>query len=338
MANFFNVMLHNVLSGPRTDPFPFGETFSPERIRGRVRIDPQLCIGCSMCRHVCVAGAINIHRFAEGWTITVWQDSCCLCASCRTYCPMHAITIDNDWHSAHLEEDKFKRIEQHTIHFVPCKRCGKPVRLLSLEKARELYCNDPNIDPDEIRQLCRDCRQKMDADAHSVCMLPLDAIYEAEARAEEEAKKAAAAAAARAAAEAEEAARKAAAEEAAKKAAEEAAREAAQTAARAAAEVEAKARAEEAAKAAEAASKAAADEAAKAAAEAAARADEAARKTAEEAAAKTAAEAAAKAAAEDAARAAAQAAALADTGSAAGKAADAAAAGEEAKAGDADKA
>ena len=208
MASFLNVMLHNVLDGPRTDPFPFGETFSPERIRGRVRIDPSLCIGCSMCRHVCVAGAINIQRFPEGWTITVWQGSCCLCASCRTYCPMHAITIDNDWHSAHLEEDKFKRIEQHTINFVPCKRCGKPVRLISEAKAKELYCNDPNVDVDEVRQLCRDCRQKQDADVHSVCMLPLEVLYEAEARAEENARKAR-----------EEAARKAAEEAAAEKAA-----------------------------------------------------------------------------------------------------------------------
>ena len=131
MGSFFNILLNNVISGPSTDPFPFGETFSPKTIRGRVRIDPDLCMGCGMCRHSCVAGAINIQKHkGKGWTITVWQDSCCLCASCLTYCPMHAVTIEPDWHSAHFEEDKFKRIEQHTIEFQPCPNCGNPTRVL----------------------------------------------------------------------------------------------------------------------------------------------------------------------------------------------------------------
>ena len=94
MGSIFNILLNNVVSGPCTDPFPFGETYSPKTIRGRVRIDPDLCMGCGMCRHSCVAGAINIQKHkGKGWTITVWQDSCSLCASCVTYCPMHAVTI-----------------------------------------------------------------------------------------------------------------------------------------------------------------------------------------------------------------------------------------------------
>ena len=45
MGSIFNILLNNVVSGPCTDPFPFGETYSPKTIRGRVRIDPDLCMG-----------------------------------------------------------------------------------------------------------------------------------------------------------------------------------------------------------------------------------------------------------------------------------------------------
>jgi len=168
MSSFLNILLKNVLGGPSTDPFPFGPTFEPKRLRGRVVIDPDKCMGCGMCKNSCVAGAIDITKDAEskGWTITVWQDSCCLCASCRTYCPMKAVDIVPDWHSAHFEEDKYSRIEQHTIEYQPCTVCGKPVRVLSLEKARELYRSDPSVDPEQVRHMCRSCRQIKDAEAH----------------------------------------------------------------------------------------------------------------------------------------------------------------------------
>ena len=83
MAGFLKILFRNLLQGPSTDPFPLGETFTPERLRGRVKIDPNLCMGCGVCRHVCAAGAINIRQKPDnsGYTITVWQNSCCLCAS-----------------------------------------------------------------------------------------------------------------------------------------------------------------------------------------------------------------------------------------------------------------
>ncbi len=79
---FLKILWDNLKKGPVTDPFPFGETYTPERLRGRVEIDPELCLGCGTCVHVCAAGAINISKFADGsgFEITVWRNSCCLCA------------------------------------------------------------------------------------------------------------------------------------------------------------------------------------------------------------------------------------------------------------------
>ena len=35
MAGFLKILFRNLLQGPSTDPFPLGETFTPERLRGR---------------------------------------------------------------------------------------------------------------------------------------------------------------------------------------------------------------------------------------------------------------------------------------------------------------
>ena len=76
---FLKILWDNLKKGPVTDAFPFGETYTPDRLRGRVEIDPALCVGCGTCVHVCAAGAINISKFEDGsgFEITVWRNSCC---------------------------------------------------------------------------------------------------------------------------------------------------------------------------------------------------------------------------------------------------------------------
>lgn len=109
---FLKILWDNLKKGPVTDAFPFGETYTPDRLRGRVEIDPALCVGCGTCVHVCAAGAINISKFEDGsgFEITVWRNSCCLCAQCRHYCPTKAVTLTNDWHSAHRATEKYTQI------------------------------------------------------------------------------------------------------------------------------------------------------------------------------------------------------------------------------------
>lgn len=74
---FLKILWDNLKKGPVTDAFPFGETYTPDRLRGRVEIDPALCVGCGTCVHVCAAGAINISKFEDGsgFEITVWRNS-----------------------------------------------------------------------------------------------------------------------------------------------------------------------------------------------------------------------------------------------------------------------
>lgn len=173
MAGFLKVLFRNLLEGPSTDPFPLGETFTPKKLRGRARVDPELCMGCGMCRHSCAAGAINISPLPDrsGFAITIWQNSCCLCASCRHYCPTGAMSITNDWHSAHPESERFTRLERQVIKYEPCAHCGELMRPLPAEVARRIYAHNPEIDPEVIRKICPACRQLEDA-KRTACILP----------------------------------------------------------------------------------------------------------------------------------------------------------------------
>ena len=165
MAGFLKVLFRNLMEGPSTDPYPLGPTFTPKRLRGKAVVDPDLCVGCGVCRHVCTAGAIDISPKPDksGYTITIWQDSCCLCANCRHYCPTGAMCITNDWHLVHPESEKYEMLEQHTIDYEPCAHCGTLIRPIPLKLAEKIYAHDANISPEEIRHLCPKCRQLEDA-------------------------------------------------------------------------------------------------------------------------------------------------------------------------------
>lgn len=164
MAAFLKVLLRNLLEGPSTDPYPLAPTkIEPERLRGRVVVDADLCMGCGICRHYCVAGAINIEQTEAGHTITIWHNACCRCAACRQYCPMGAISLVNDWHTAHEERQKYTSVEQKAIAYEPCSCCGKKIRPMPAKVLEKLYVNNPDIDLEHVRHLCPSCRQLEDA-------------------------------------------------------------------------------------------------------------------------------------------------------------------------------
>lgn len=165
MAGFLKVLLRNVLQGPSTDPYPFGPTFDPEGIRGKVVIDPDKCMGCGMCAYTCPGGAINIEKRDDGHTITVYHNTCCKCANCQEYCPTGAITMCGDWHAAHAFEVQYDQYVQEKVAKERCPVCGnlRVRRPIPLELAQRLYAGKTDVDADHARQLCRACRQMEDA-------------------------------------------------------------------------------------------------------------------------------------------------------------------------------
>ena len=136
---FLKILWDNLKKGPVTDAFPFGETYTPDRLRGRVEIDPALCVGCGTCVHVCAA--------------------CCLCAQCRHYCPTKAVTLTNDWHSAHRATEKYTQITRAKVKYDYCAVCGAKMRVLPQEVLNRIYAKHSEVDVDVISHLCPNCRR-----------------------------------------------------------------------------------------------------------------------------------------------------------------------------------
>jgi formate hydrogenlyase subunit 6/NADH:ubiquinone oxidoreductase subunit I len=160
MPRFLKILARNLLKGPATEAFPFKEAHTPARFRGRVALNPDLCVGCGICRHVCPGGAIHMEADEErtGYNFLVWHNSCCLCGSCRHYCPTGAIALTNNWHGAHYQADKYVQAEHHFVPYLHCSACGAPIRMLPPEVATRVYANNAAQVADLIR-LCPACRR-----------------------------------------------------------------------------------------------------------------------------------------------------------------------------------
>lgn len=160
---FLKILWNNLRKGPVTDPFPAGPTVEFERIRGQVELDSSLCVGCGTCRHVCTAGAINIAKNKNSFDVVVWHNACCRCAQCAVYCPTGAIKLTPNWHSAHLEGDKYKQVAEISVKYAKCSDCGANIRVLPPKLQEKCYATHPEVDVQQIVHLCPACRRKLQA-------------------------------------------------------------------------------------------------------------------------------------------------------------------------------
>ncbi|EPR37394.1 4Fe-4S ferredoxin iron-sulfur binding domain-containing protein [Desulfovibrio sp. X2] len=160
MFDFLKILAGNVVKGPSTDPFPFVEAKTPARFRGKVHMNPALCVGCAICRHVCAGAAIHIEERPDGsgYDFALWHNTCALCGLCRHYCPTGAISMSNDWHNAHPQSEKYEWCERHFVPFLSCEGCGAHIRPLPPALAGRIYA-DNDVDAAHLMRLCPQCRQ-----------------------------------------------------------------------------------------------------------------------------------------------------------------------------------
>lgn len=152
------VLLENLLKGPATEAFPFGEAKTPEAYRGRVAFDPSACTGCRTCQYVCAAGAIHFEEREGGLRFTLWHNSCVFCGMCARYCVSKAIHLTSDWHLAHEQSKKYELVEQGWVPFKPCTGCGKSMLPVAEPLMRQAFRGDSK-EIEALRQLCPECRQ-----------------------------------------------------------------------------------------------------------------------------------------------------------------------------------
>jgi len=161
VLSIFKVLWNNLKQGPSTDPFPFGETFTPARLRGKVTVDPESCVGCGVCATVCAGNAIkHVEREdGSGKDFYVWHNTCTFCGLCQHYCPTDAIRLTNNWSTAHRNEDKYKMKEHEFIPYARCSECNQPMPHMPHAMLGHIYGN-PTEELETIYSLCPECRRQ----------------------------------------------------------------------------------------------------------------------------------------------------------------------------------
>ncbi len=159
MLAYLKTVIGNLLKGPVTNHYPFTKTFEPKGLRGKIKYDSTACVACRICEYVCAGKAIQLKEAADGSGIdfVVWHNTCAFCGLCAYYCPTKAIRLTEDYHTAHLQAEKYDYAERGFIHYVPCSGCGTPMVPVARELLAAAYQDTENTA--YLRQLCEPCRQ-----------------------------------------------------------------------------------------------------------------------------------------------------------------------------------
>jgi Ni,Fe-hydrogenase III small subunit/NAD-dependent dihydropyrimidine dehydrogenase PreA subunit len=67
---------------------------APEKFRGLLYVDKDVCIGCKLCTTVCPNKSAHM---VEGRKAEINYNTCCFCGQCAEICPVKAIRIKSDY-------------------------------------------------------------------------------------------------------------------------------------------------------------------------------------------------------------------------------------------------
>ncbi len=96
--SFFSMsktLFKNLFHGPYTTQYPLKPKEKFERTRGKIEIDIDTCIFCSMCERRCPTGAIKVDKPKASWSIERFQ--CIQCGYCSDVCPKKCLRMDNQY-------------------------------------------------------------------------------------------------------------------------------------------------------------------------------------------------------------------------------------------------
>ena len=105
---FIKEAVSNLFSRPSCNMYPFVDSEASAGYRGRIKYDPEKCLGCGMCVRVCAGGAIEMKKEpvpeGEKITLTFNMGSCTFCNTCADFCSSKSITLTGDYHMIATEE------------------------------------------------------------------------------------------------------------------------------------------------------------------------------------------------------------------------------------------
>lgn len=131
LMKYAGFAIKNLFSKPATKNYPVIPREYPERTRGSIRNDIDLCIYCGMCQRKCPSGAITVDRAARTWTIE--RMGCVQCENCVNNCPKKCLHMEN----AYSEPSFTKTVD--TLHTeappAPEKPKFTPEQIEAMKKA-----------------------------------------------------------------------------------------------------------------------------------------------------------------------------------------------------------
>jgi formate hydrogenlyase subunit 6 len=102
------MMWNNLRRGYQTLLFPMRPAVT-QRFRGQVQFDPNLCIGCAICRFRCTAKAIEFKAGKEEFTWSYNAGQCTFCGRCIEGCKEDAIKQEEACPPVYLKQGDLKR-------------------------------------------------------------------------------------------------------------------------------------------------------------------------------------------------------------------------------------
>lgn len=104
-------VLGSIFKKPATNKYPAQELKMPKNFRGKLKFDPQKCIGCKMCMRDCPTHAITINKVGEKQFEAVIDLSRCIyCAQCVDSCPKKALETTTEVELAQLDKNKLMAV------------------------------------------------------------------------------------------------------------------------------------------------------------------------------------------------------------------------------------
>jgi formate hydrogenlyase subunit 6 len=102
------MMWNNLRRGYQTLLFPARPEIT-QRFRGQVQFDPDLCIGCAICRFRCTSQAIQFKAGKEDFTWSYNPGQCTFCGRCIEGCKERAIVQEQACPPVYFTKDELKK-------------------------------------------------------------------------------------------------------------------------------------------------------------------------------------------------------------------------------------
>ncbi len=101
------MLLGKLTKKPVTVMYPSEKLDPVTGLRGKIKFDTNLCIGCSMCARDCPSGACYMVEYTgpdkRKKTPEFDLDMCTFCGQCEESCPKDAIKLTDDYEMAHFK-------------------------------------------------------------------------------------------------------------------------------------------------------------------------------------------------------------------------------------------